>query len=301
MIRVYLDIVLVIFISTFALELATLWATREVVGIKTRFLKMLIGSFCTAFSFIVFILCLSIMDVKPDIKIYIFAAVCFMCLSTVIAFGNVGFFRLVKLFFYRMIFTLLAGGTSGIVSSFTSGGRVSAYVSALMSVFIVSEVGWGAVHKGIKIGINQCINVNITFGRKSFQVPALVDTGNNLKDPISGYPALIVEFSSIKSILPDSICSFLEKNNGFYNVSNICEIISKSEWANRFRIIPFASLGNEEDVMIGFKPDCLTVKLGDEVLNTTKTVICIKSGHRPLSTTGDYKAILNPDVFKCLF
>ena len=45
MIRVYLDVVLVIFVSTFVLELATLWATREVVGIKRRFVKMLMGAF----------------------------------------------------------------------------------------------------------------------------------------------------------------------------------------------------------------------------------------------------------------
>lgn len=69
MIRVYLDVVLVIFVSTFVLELATLWATREVVGIKRRFVKMLMGAFFTAISFVAFLFYTAIADAKFNVQI----------------------------------------------------------------------------------------------------------------------------------------------------------------------------------------------------------------------------------------
>ena len=301
MIRVYLDVVLVIFVSTFVLELATLWATREVVGIKRRFVKMLMGAFFTAISFVAFLFYTAIADAKFNVQIYVCIAIGVMCISTAIAFGNVGFSWLMKRAFYRLVFTVVAGGTSTLVSSFTSGGQLASYVSAVMSVFVVSEAGWGVVHKGVNLGVGKYVNVNVTFGRSTFRVPALLDTGNRLRDPISGYPAVIVEFSAIKNVMPREIRDALESTNGDYEMSGIYEAISSSEWSSRFRIIPFASLGNEDGMMMGFRPDELTVRHGREILSTSKAVVCVKSGQRPLSTAGDYKAILNPDLFKCLF
>jgi stage II sporulation protein GA (sporulation sigma-E factor processing peptidase) len=134
--------------------------------------------------------------------------------------------------------------------------------------------------------------VNICLDGKNINVNALVDTGNALTEPITRTPVLVVEYRIIKEILPEEIQTLFEDNVQDFN--KIANIMSDSDWVTRFRMIPFNSLGRENGMMIGFKPDEVMIQE-----NNQKTIIknvIIGVHNRKLSTDDEYSALVHPDL-----
>ena len=59
-------------------------------------------------------------------------------------------------------------------------------------------------------------------------------------------------------------------------------------------IIPFKSLGNENALMIGFKPDELSIEYDNEV--QTKKELIIGIYNKKLTYNGEYSALMHPDI-----
>ena len=70
--------------------------------------------------------------------------------------------------------------------------------------------------------------------------------------------------------------------------------MSKSEWLTKFRIIPFKSLGNENALMIGFKPDEFNIEYNEEKQIIKELIIGIYN--KKLSQYGEYSALIHPDI-----
>ncbi len=135
--------------------------------------------------------------------------------------------------------------------------------------------------------------INISFNNKKVFIPALIDTGNSLNDPISKLPVVVVEYSSIKEIIPDELQNIFEENNE-NNMNLIAAVMSKSEWLTRFRVIPFNSLGSENALMIGFRPDSFNIEYDNKKQNIKELIIGIYN--RKLSRNGEYNALIHPDI-----
>lgn len=198
---------------------------------------------------------------------------------------------------------LLAGSTYGL-SSVLEGGSISygglMYISpqgilkafllsAGLCIALVRPIGRILSGKAFKEG--SIIPVYITMGDKSVRLHALVDTGNSLTDPITGYPVMVVEADSIKTILPPEIYSSVLSNNiGFCTVNG--EESTISPWLKRVHLIPFKSIGKENGMLTGFRPDA--VRVGKEgsfkEINDVIVGICgIK-----LSSDARYSALVGP-------
>lgn len=133
--------------------------------------------------------------------------------------------------------------------------------------------------------------MTIVIDGKPIEIKGLIDTGNDLFDPVSKYPVIIVELGAIKDILSKDLQSILEKGPE-ESLSNIGETIASSNWASRFRIIPYESIGKRKGLMIGFKPDLVKIQHNDKIKTTKEAVIGIYQ--RALSPEGTYRALLNP-------
>lgn len=137
------------------------------------------------------------------------------------------------------------------------------------------------------------VNISIAMGNKSIELPALVDTGNSLHDPLTKLPVVVVEFSAIKDLLPDDIKSIFEQNNE-NDLNSVTSTISSSNWFTRFRLIPFKSLGRENGMMIGFRPDYIEIG-ADEGKKDIRDVI-VGIYNRTLSANEQYRALMNPEL-----
>ncbi|NLO25113.1 MAG: sigma-E processing peptidase SpoIIGA [Clostridiales bacterium] len=131
----------------------------------------------------------------------------------------------------------------------------------------------------------------INVGDKWVEAVGLLDTGNELFDPITNYPVIVVQYSAVKELLHEGIREIFEQNLED-DLENIYEGFKQANWVSRLRLIPFSSLGKEKGMLLGFKAD--GVIIGSRCLD--KVIIAIYS--KPLSENGEYAALLNPELIK---
>lgn len=91
-------------------------------------------------------------------------------------------------------------------------------------------------------------NVEIFWKEKKTQIRVLIDTGNLLKDPLSGMSVIVVEKNSLKELIPEHVMEFVEQMiEG--KVLDVQE--EMQEYVVKFRMIPFSSLGKQNRNVIG--------------------------------------------------
>lgn len=165
-------------------------------------------------------------------------------------------------------------------------------VLGVITAGIIVKIFWDIIqHKLVKDRL--LIPLKIAFENGIIDLPALVDTGNALYDPLTRVPVVVVEFKAIKSILPVEIQNIFEESRE-NDLADVTKIVSDSNWFSRFRLIPFTSLGKENGMLIGFKPDYIEV--GDKSDKRGVTDVIIGIYNRALSKSENYNALLGPDL-----
>jgi stage II sporulation protein GA (sporulation sigma-E factor processing peptidase) len=162
-------------------------------------------------------------------------------------------------------------------------------ISAFTS-FIFLKYLWPLIYR-VLTKDTLLVHVIIFLDEKSTEVTALIDTGNDLFDPVSNYPVIIVELSAMKNIISKDLAVILKKGPEKC-LSAIGESVASSRLASRFRVIPFESIGKSKGLMVGFKPDKVTIEHDNKTKITKNAIIGIYQ--RVLSPEGTYRALLNP-------
>lgn len=97
-------------------------------------------------------------------------------------------------------------------------------------------------------------DVEIFYKENKTKIKVILDTGNLLTSPITNIPVLIVEADKLNKIVPKDI------------LQNIDELISKGilekmseELKTRCSIIPFSTIGKNNGIILGFKPDYIKI------------------------------------------
>jgi stage II sporulation protein GA (sporulation sigma-E factor processing peptidase) len=248
-----------------------------------------------------------IMLLLPDVKIYYtaFAKIVLSMVIVTVAFapGKLkDFFKTLAIFYistfifagaaFALLYINQTGGfiRNGMVYVFWETKWTVLFLSIIM-VGIIGRIFWEIIQNKF-IKQKQLIEVRIVFEEQVIEVAALVDTGNSLYDPLTKMPVVIVEFNAVKTILPSDIQKIFEQSNE-EDLDSITGIISNSSWLSRFRLIPFSSLGKENGMLIGFRPDY--IEIGGQERKGIKDVI-IGIYNRALSKDENYRALLSPEL-----
>ena len=163
---------------------------------------------------------------------------------------------------------------------------------SILTAGIILRIFWDILEQEV-MKKKLLIPLKIAFESDKIDMFALVDTGNSLHDPLTNSPVIVVEFKAIKSILPLEIQSIFEECREDDMVC-VTRIVSGSKWYSRFRLIPFCSLGKENGMLIGFKPDYIEVGGNNEKKGVTDVIIGIYN--RTLSKNNNYNALLGPEL-----
>ncbi len=133
------------------------------------------------------------------------------------------------------------------------------------------------------------LTIEVTVQGRKIGLVALVDTGNNLRDPVSGLPVVVVDWDALRNVIPKEATSFF-----LSTWDRIPADLSDTSVGRRLRLIPFESLSGQKGVLPGFRPDkvILTHKDGKK---TARNAIVGVSGER-LSPNGLYQALVHPDL-----
>ena len=131
-------------------------------------------------------------------------------------------------------------------------------------------------------------DLEIFYNNKSTKVKAMIDTGNLLKDPITNNDVIIVEKNSLREVFDSDILEHIDEIlTGKWLDNNIHNY--------KFKIIPFSSLGNENGIIIGFKPSYIKI-YGENEITRNDVIIGIYCGK--LTKTNLYTSLVGPDYFK---
>ena len=153
-------------------------------------------------------------------------------------------------------FILLAagGGQSGL-RVFESGIYADVPASVIAAVCVCAYIILEAVLKfSASTGEQRAelSEIKIVHHRKTAEFSALVDTGNRLRDPVSGALVIICEADALKSLFPAYVAQILKK--GLSGEKTVREI-AKAGYGGVFRIIPYKTVGTDSAFLPVFRPE----------------------------------------------
>ena len=131
----------------------------------------------------------------------------------------------------------------------------------------------------------------IEIGNQELEINVLLDTGNMLKDPISGDAVIMVEKNMLYKIVPKELIDNMNKFLGgeFENADNL-------EYKKRIRFIPFTSVGKQNGMLLGIKADLVKIITDvDEIINE-KAIIGVYE--KTFSKSGKYSGLIGLDILE---
>ena len=160
--------------------------------------------------------------------------------------------------------------------------------------FVITAVAFRLVKNRLSRKDIYC-EIEIYFNKKIAITKALVDTGNMLKEPITGKAVIIVEKEVLKKVLPDIILDNLQKIIGGDVPKEIYEDENK-EYVKKLSLIPFSSLGKENGMLLGFKVDKVEIKQEEETKTAKDVIVAIYE--KKLSKKEQYFALIGLDLLE---
>ncbi|MDK2887672.1 MAG: hypothetical protein PWP72_550 [Thermoanaerobacter sp.] len=132
------------------------------------------------------------------------------------------------------------------------------------------------------------VKLAVEMAGRRVEVQGLVDTGNSLQDPLTGYPVIVVEYSALLPALPPSLQQVIERW-GDSGDPSLLAALAGTGWASRICLIPFRSVGREQGMMVGIRPDRVEIYRRDGRARIQQVVIGIYR-----HALGSYQALVPP-------
>lgn len=287
---IYLDIVLFEnIILNYIIILSTAIISKSKISTLRIICSSIIGGIFAILNYIVN------MDMVSSIIIKLMISIIMMLL----AFQNYNLKKLVRqlIFFYLVSFTF--GGIAFMLIFVVKPQNIIMKENHFVGTYplkmavLAGGVGFiiiSIVSKIIKDRISKksmICDLEIFYNGKNKKIKTMIDTGNLLKEPITKTDVIIVEKNSLIEVVPDEILK---------NIS----IILKGRWIEdenihsyKFKLIPFSSLGNENGLLIGFKPDYIKI-YSEEECTRNDVLIGIYDGK--LSKNNLYTSLIGLDI-----
>ncbi|MDR0287265.1 MAG: sigma-E processing peptidase SpoIIGA [Clostridiales bacterium] len=295
---VYVDVLL---LENLLMDYLILNVTAKFAKKPIKTLRLLLGALIGAIYAVVIMF-------LPDMQIYYTAPAKFLLSAAIVMVtyfpSKVRDFLKTLVCFYIATF-IFAGGAFALLSFGQGQGVVKngAYymlwdspfnfaIIAGPSVFLLVRAFYKWIRE-IGAGDKILVSLYVVFDGNGVWVPALVDTGNQLKDPISGDPVIIVEADAVKGLMPTGLIECIGDDD-CKNMAGIECVLREAGWFSKFRLVPFSSLGRSNGLLPGFKPDYIEVGTKEGKKETKQVVVCLYK-HR-LSRNSDYSALLAPEL-----
>lgn len=298
---VYLDL---IFLMNFAIDGALLQTTAWTRHIKGHTLRIILSAFIGA-SYVVLMF-------FPELSfLYTLLVKClFSVLMIITAFGfkSLQYFMRNLLSFYVVNF-VAAGGIlgihyllqsqsqvmNGILYSQTGGAAFRLKVG--LAVVLVGFAAVLFIYRGVNRSAKErqrvtdyLAEVRIYMDEVESICTGLIDTGNQLYDPLTRTPVMVMETSLWKEHLPEAWLAKIRLSEADQIVAAMEE--GECRWQDRIRLVPFRGVNRGMQFMLAFKPDRVVI-VHNETESVSERVLLGLDGGK-LSSDGSYQAIIHP-------
>lgn len=134
--------------------------------------------------------------------------------------------------------------------------------------------------------------VTVNLGETTIRCTGLLDTGNQLSDPLTRTPVMVMEASLWEAYLPPSWSQKMAEGEPDKLVMELGE--TEFPWKDRLRLVPYRGVNRGAAFMLALKPDSVTIILGGRNYAAGKVLVGFDGG--TLSGEGAYRAIIHPDL-----
>lgn len=256
---IYLDI---IFCENTLMNYIILYATGFVQKRKMKNFKLIISSVIGAIYAIVSYLNLIPAYSNPIMKILLSSIMIY------VAYNNENLKQMIKnlLLFYLTSFVI--GGCAlallYMISPqnihFQNGVLVGTYpmkVTLIAGIvgFLIIQYSFSLNKRQMKIKDLLC-DIEIAINSQKVKMKGYIDSGNTLKDPLSKKPVIIVEKNVIEKIV------------------DVDKLMGGDENL-KIRLIPFKSIGKQNGMLIGIKPQYIRIKYNENQVKTCNVIVGI--------------------------
>jgi len=136
------------------------------------------------------------------------------------------------------------------------------------------------------------ISCEVILHGRNCRLRVLLDTGNELCDPMTGKAVMVAEYAALRSILPERFCRLYEKY-GARDVVQLMEKCGRVSPGCRLRLLPYNSIGKENGMLVAFVPDMVIFGAQKEMIMDD---VLIGLYHRALTNKSGCQAVVNPAV-----
>jgi stage II sporulation protein GA (sporulation sigma-E factor processing peptidase) len=141
-----------------------------------------------------------------------------------------------------------------------------------------------------KIQFDQIVNVTLRIHTESYTFKGLVDSGNQLYDPLTKLPVMFV---SIKNIL-ENVAEPVKKMAVDPESLILGNMEFPIEWQNRLRIVPCRVVGQEHQLIVAVKPDSIVIDAKGESYLCEKGLVSFTM--QQLSADDAFQCIVHPKM-----
>lgn len=295
---VYLDI---IFVENILMNYIILFATLIILKVKNKgqqirlFASSVIGS---SYAIIVY---LNIIPIYSNIITKIILSI----VMIYVAFNPQNVKQLLKQLLIFYLISFVFGGCAFALIYFIKPERVKmnngvfvgtypikVTLIAGIIAFIITQIAF-KINKIRLDSKNTFINIKIYYEEKILEVKALLDSGNMLKDPISGMPVIIIEKEILHKIIPEEILNYIENIVGGEDQKEKTEV---KKYLSKIRMVPFMSIGKENGMLVGIRID--KVKIETEEINIEKNNVIAGIYNQKLTKDNKYNALIGLNLLE---
>lgn len=144
--------------------------------------------------------------------------------------------------------------------------------------------------RAAKLRLNGLVDVEVDIFGKKLAFKGLIDSGNAVFDPISKEPVMFISIGKQIGSFPQSIQRIVEDPESFI----FGEDIDLPRYDIKVRIIPYKVVGQEHQMIIGFKPEGLIIKQEDSLFEVKKGYISFTK--QELSSEDAFQCIVHPQM-----
>ncbi|MED2943136.1 sigma-E processing peptidase SpoIIGA [Bacillus swezeyi] len=142
-----------------------------------------------------------------------------------------------------------------------------------------------------KIQYEERVRLQADVGEHTLHMNGLIDSGNQLYDPISKTPVMIVNIEKLKSVLGEGASGVMMEKSPLDAIGLLDDALP---YIGRLRLIPYRGVGHQHQFLLCLKPDHVLIYTKTEIIEAPKCLIGISTS--PLSADGEFDAIVHPKM-----
>ena len=148
---------------------------------------------------------------------------------------------------------LLAGGGVPVVNGvfYTDVDAKVLLIASAAAYLVLTVVFRAAAKKGLH---GQLVTVRVCLAGRTTAFTAFCDTGNGLRDPVSGQPVLVVSPGRLDGVLPREVRSLLARG-ALERPAELLEPLVRAAPELRFRLLPYQAVGVAGGLLLAVRCD----------------------------------------------